>query len=330
MSGLVINMKNPLYITSHGILSRKDNTIYFINDDGKKQIPIHAISEINCFGKVSLKSGASSFLMKEGIVVNFFNQYGFYEGSLYPKIKLNSGLVVVKQSQHYLDVKKRQYIASQFVEGIKHNILKTMKYYSKKGKDLDEYIQSIEKENITGDISQIMSCEGRIWNNFYQSFNVILKKFPFNKREIRPPTDEINSLLSFGNSLLYTTVLSELYQTYLHPSVSFLHEPSERRFSLSLDLADIFKPIIVDRTIFKLVNNNMISKKHFTHDIGCLLNDKGKQIFLSEYQKKLETTIMHQTLNKKVSYKYLIRLEGYKLIKHVLNDKKYESFKMWW
>lgn len=323
-------MKNPLYITSHGILSRKDNTLYFINETDKKQIPIHAISEINCFGKVSLKSGASSFLMKEGIVVNFFNKYGFYEGSLYPKIKLNSGLVVVRQSEHYLDVKKRQYIAKEFVEGIKHNILKTVKYYSKKGKNLDEYIENIEKENIDGDIAQMMSCEGRIWNNFYQSFNVILRKFPFNKREIRPPIDEINSLLSFGNSLLYTTVLSELYQTYLHPSVSFLHEPSERRFSLSLDFADIFKPIIVDRTIFKLVNNNMLSKKHFTYDVGCLLNDKGKQIFISEYQKKLETTIMHQTLNKKVSYKYLIRLEGYKLIKHFLNDKQYESFKMWW
>lgn len=49
-------MKNPLYITSHGVLSRKDNTIYFINEEVKKQIPIHAISEINCFGKVSIKS----------------------------------------------------------------------------------------------------------------------------------------------------------------------------------------------------------------------------------------------------------------------------------
>ena len=318
-------MKNPLYITSHGILLRKDNTLFFVKEDIKQQIPIHAISEINCHGKVTVKSGAASFLMKEGIVVNFFNKYGFYEGSLYPKIKLNSGLVVVKQSEHYLNHDKRIYIANEFVEGIKHNVLKTLKYYSKKGKELDEYIDNIEKEEIKGDISQIMSSEGRIWNNFYQSFNIILRKFNFIKREIRPPTDEINSLLSFGNSLLYTTVLSELYQTYLHPSVSFLHEPSERRFSLSLDIADIFKPIIVDRTIFKLVNNNMINKKHFSKDVGVLLNDAGKQIFISEYQKKLETTIKHPT-----SYKYLIRLEGYKLIKHILNDQPYESFRMWW
>ena len=323
-------MKNPLYITSHGILLRKDNTLFFVKEDIKQQIPIHAISEINCHGKVTVKSWAASFLMKEGIVVNFFNKYGFYEGSLYPKIKLNSGLVVVKQSEHYLNHDKRIYIANEFVEGIKHNVLKTLKYYSKKGKELDEYIDNIEKEEIKGDISQIMSSEGRIWNNFYQSFNIILRKFNFIKREIRPPTDEINSLLSFGNSLLYTTVLSELYQTYLHPSVSFLHEPSERRFSLSLDIADIFKPIIVDRTIFKLVNNNMINKKHFSKDVGVLLNDAGKQIFISEYQKKLETTIKHPTLNKKVSYKYLIRLEGYKLIKHILNDQPYESFRMWW
>ena len=323
-------MKNPLYITSHGILLRKDNTLFFVKEDIKQQIPIHAISEINCHGKVTVKSGAASFLMKEGIVVNFFNKYGFYEGSLYPKIKLNSGLVVVKQSEHYLNHDKRIYIANEFVEGIKHNVLKTLKYYSKKGKELDEYIDNIEKEEIKGDISQIMSSEGRILNNFYHSFNIILRKFNFIKREIRPPTDEINSLLSFGNSLLYTTVLSELYQTYLHPSVSFLHEPSERRFSLSLDIADIFKPIIVDRTIFKLVNNNMINKKHFSKDVGVLLNDAGKQIFISEYQKKLETTIKHPTLNKKVSYKYLIRLEGYKLIKHILNDQPYESFRMWW
>ena len=326
----MIFMKNPLYITSHGILLRKDNTLFFVKEDIKQQIPIHAISEINCHGKVTVKSGAASFLMKEGIVVNFFNKYGFYEGSLYPKIKLNSGWVVVKQSEHYLNHDKRIYIANEFVEGIKHNVLKTLKYYSKKGKELDEYIDNIEKEEIKGDISQIMSSEGRIWNNFYQSFNIILRKFNFIKREIRPPTDEINSLLSFGNSLLYTTVLSELYQTYLHPSVSFLHEPSERRFSLSLDIADIFKPIIVDRTIFKLVNNNMINKKHFSKDVGVLLNDAGKQIFISEYQKKLETTIKHPTLNKKVSYKYLIRLEGYKLIKHILNDQPYESFRMWW
>jgi len=323
-------MKDPLYITSHGILLRKGNTLYFMNEEGKKALPINSINEIHCYGKVSLRSGASSLLMKQGIPVNFFNKYGYYEGSLYPRIKLNSGLIVVKQSENYLDPVKRAVIAGEIVKGIKHNILQTLKYYKKKGKDVETFIHDINKEKIGGDVSQIMSNEGRIWYAYYKSFNEILNKFEMGNREIRPPTTELNALISFGNSLLYSSALSEIYHTYLHPSVSFLHEPSERRFSLALDIADIFKPIIVERVIFKLVNNNMLSEKDFDRDVGVLLKDKGKRIFLKEYQSKLETTIKHPELGRKVSYKYLMRLECYKLIKHVLGDKEYKSFKMWW
>jgi len=323
-------MKDPLYITSHGILMRKGNTLYFMNDEGKKAIPIHGINEINCYGKVSLKSGASSLLMKQGIPVNFFNMYGYYEGSLYPRIQLNSGLIVVNQSEHYLDPEKRAKIAVEIVEGIKHNLLRNLKYYRKKGKDVDVFIQDIEKEDIAGTVPQIMSNEGRMWHAYYQSFNKIIKNFEMGNREIRPPTTEMNALISFGNSLLYGSALSEIYHTYLHPSISFLHEPAERRFSLALDIADIFKPIIVGRVIFKLVNNNMLSEKDFDKDVGVLLKDKGKRIFLKEYQSKLDTTIKHPKLNRRVSYKYLMRLECYKLIKHLLGDKEYESFKAWW
>ena len=99
-------MKQPLYITSEGVLVRKSNTIYFINKETKKPLPVERISEIYCYGKVSLRSGASSLLMKKGIPVHFFNKYGYYEGSLYPREQLNSGLVIVKQVEHFIDNKK--------------------------------------------------------------------------------------------------------------------------------------------------------------------------------------------------------------------------------
>lgn len=325
-----VKMKEPLYITSEGILIRKGNTLYFMNKEGKKALPIENISEVYCYGKVSLRSGASSLLMKVGIPAHFFNKYGYYEGSLYPRIQLNSGLVVVKQAEHYLDASKRVEIACEIVKGVKHNILQTLKYYKKRERNVDAFIEEIEKEAICGDIPTLMSAEGRIWAAYYKSFGEIVSTFEMNEREIRPPTNEMNALISFGNSLLYSTVLSEIYNTYLHPSISFLHEPSERRFSLALDLADIFKPVIVERVIFTLVNNRMLSEEDFDREVGVLLKDRGKKLFLKEYQDKLNTTLNHPELNRKVSYKYLLRLECYKLIKHVLGDKKYSSFKMWW
>ena len=138
-------MKDPLYITSHGILQRKGNTLYFVNEEGKKALPINRINEINCYGKVSLKSGASSLLMKEGIPVNFFNMYGYYEGSLYPRIQLNSGLVVVKQSNHYLDPEKG-FHSREMVEGIKIMSSKPFAITIKKEKRLNYTYKRLKKK----------------------------------------------------------------------------------------------------------------------------------------------------------------------------------------
>ena len=99
---------------------------------------------------------------------------------------------------------------------------------------------------------------------YYKSFNQILKNgYSFDKREKRPPKDPINALMSFGNSIMYTNVLKEMYKTQLDPTISFLHEPSSKRFSLSLDIAEIFKPLIIDPIIFSLVNNRRLRKRFY-------------------------------------------------------------------
>ena len=141
----------------------------------------------------------------------------------------------------------------------------------------------------------------------------------------------INTLISYLNSLVYTTVLSEIYKTQLNPTISYLHEPGVSRFSLSLDIAEIFKPLIADRMIFSILNKNQIREKHFSKGLDYLhLSEQGSKIILAEYDKRLKQTISHRELGREVSYRYLIRLECYKLIKHLCNEKKYDSFVMWW
>jgi CRISPR-associated protein Cas1 len=171
-----------------------------------------------------------------------------------------------------------------------------------------------------------------MWDRYYQSYDKILPAdFQFESRTRRPPKNMVNCLISFGNSLLYSAVLTEIYNTQLNPTVSFLHEPSARRFSLSLDISEIFKPFLVDRVNFKLLNKGMLSEDDFDQNLNyCLLNDKGRRKYLAEWDEKLHTTIKHRTLGRKVSYKHLMRLECYKLVKHILGDQEYEPFVMWW
>ncbi len=113
-------------------------------------------------------------------------------------------------------------------------------------------------------INEIMGIEGNIRKIYYSTWNDIVKQdINFKKRVKRPPDNMINTLISFINSLIYTTTLGEIYKTQLNPTVSFLHEPGTKRFSLSLDISEIFKPLIGDRMIFSLLNKNQITEDDF-------------------------------------------------------------------
>lgn len=320
--------KKNYYILSEGILKRKENTIYFVSEKGKKPIPINKVYSIYAYGQITFSSQVMSLLSKNGVPIHFFNYYGFYSGSYYPRETLLSGDLLVKQADYYLNIQKRLELAKLFVEGAANNILKVLAYY----KIENNIKETLSELNSTNKITEIMNIEGRIRSEYYSKFDEILPDdFKMEGRSRQPPKNMINSLISFGNSMMYSTVLTELYNTQLNPTISYLHEPSERRFSLSLNLSEIFKPIFVDRLIFYMVNKRMLSKKDFNEDLNCcLLNDKGRNKFIKEYNKRLEKTIKHKKLKKNVSYQRLIRLEAYKLKKHILGIEKYDPFVSWW
>ncbi len=329
-------MEENYYITKDGILKRKQNTVYFVNKEMKKILPIEKIRSIFAYGRITFSSGVVSYLSKKGVPIHFFNKYGFYEGSLYPRETLLSGDLLVKQVGHYLEHEKRVFLAREFIRGCGDNIVKNLQYYQRNERELDEEIHQINSL-INGlkdvnEIGHILGIEGNIWGVYYSGFDKVLpEEFKFEKRTRRPPENMLNCMISFGNSLLYSTVLTEVYNTQLNPTISYLHEPSERRFSLCLDISEVFKPLIVDRVIFKLVNKRIMQKEHFVDELNsCLLNDAGRRIFLQDYDEKLKTTIKHRELGRNVSYQSLIRLECYKLIKHLLGVNNYKAFRIWW
>jgi len=166
---------------------------------------------------------------------------------------------------------------------------------------------------------------------YYKGFDEILLDFQMKGRSKQPPQNEVNALISFGNMLCYTACLDQLYHTQLNPTISFLHEPGTRRFSLALDLAEIFKPLLVDRTIFSILNRKVLQAKDFDDRLNrIVLKENGKKKFVQAWEDRLKETIKHRSLKRSVSYKHLIKLECYKLAKHVLDLQAYEPFKAWW
>ena len=336
-------MAQTYYIFRSGRLKRRQNTIYLEQEDDEGQvqrqpIPVENVRDLYLFGEIHLNTKLLSFLAQHEIVVHCFNYYGFYVGSFYPRESNVSGHLLVKQVEHYLDPQKRLAIAKEFVSGALFHIRRNLNYYRNRGKQVDEVLDIVEacmkRIDSYRSIAELMSEEGRAREAYYSAFNEILDlEEPFEKRVRRPPDNMINALLSFGNSLLYTTVLSEIYVTQLNPTISYLHEPSHRRFSLVLDLSEIFKPLIIDRVIFRLLNRGEITQNDFEsigEAEGVYLKETASKNFVRIFEDTLQTSIKHRQLKRNVSYRQLIRLEAYKLIRHLIGMQQYKSLRAWW
>jgi CRISPR-associated protein Cas1 len=323
------------YIFSMGELSRKDNSIAFKNSKGHNYIPIEDTKELYCMNEVSLNTKFLDFIAKAGITIHFFNYYSNYSGSFYPKEQLISGDLTIRQSMAYID--KRLIIARAIVQGIADNVHEVLyHYYRHDKKDLKpllDWLRKDVKEFLDAEvhIKQILWIEGQIWHRFYDSFQHFLPEdFILNKRVKRPPDNPINALISFGNTLLYTKTISAIYHTHLNQSISFLHSPREGRFSLSLDLCEVFKPIIVFKTIFDLVNNKKLQvTKHFDKSLNyALLNEAGKKIFIDAFETRINESFKHPNLNRMTTYKSAIKYDAYKLVKFLLEDREFVPYRL--
>lgn len=334
-------MKKSYYLFNPGRLSRKDNTLKFVpvDEDGKtgtaKYLPIVGIENLFCFGALDANSAMYNFLGKNKISVHFFDYYEHYTGSFMPKNYLLSGKVLVEQVKCYSSMKRRIDIAKQFVDGAASNMLRNLKYYQNRDRDLLAIIAQIEQynteKNKATSIDELMGWEGNIRQVYYGAFDEIIPDFKMGNRTKQPPSNEINALISFTNMMCYTLCLDQIYHTQLDPTISFLHEPGYRRYSLALDISEIFKPILVDRLIFSLLNKKVLSSRDFDKKLNyCLLNNSGRRKVLKSWEERLNQTIMHRKLNKNVSYKHLVKLEVYKLVKHIMKIEEYQPFKAWW
>lgn len=331
-------MKRTIFIFSSGELHRKDNTLFFENEEGKKKfIPVENTNEILIFGEVTINKKLLDFLSQHEILLHFYNYYGYYTGTYYPREHNNSGYMILRQAQAYMDEKRRLGLARCFVSGAMENILKILRYYENRGKNTTEKINNIEAlltkiQECIG-VEDLMALEGNAREHYYKCFDVITEdeEFCFEGRTRRPPQNRLNALISFGNSILYTVVLSEIYKTHLDPRLGFLHTTNFRRFSLHLDVAEIFKPIIVDRVIFTLINKKMIGGSDFDENLGGIyLKEKGRKMFVEQMDERLRSTISDKGLGRNISYRSLIRRELYKLEKDLMGDKEYKPFVARW
>lgn len=175
----------------------------------------------------------------------------------------------------------------------------------------------------------LLMLEARARESYYSCFDSFLSDsgFRFDSRSRRPPKNEINAMLSFGNVLLYNLIATEINKTPLDIRVGFLHATNRRPESLNLDMAEAYKPLIVDRTVFSVINLKSIRPTDFDRrpNGSVYLNENGKRTFLRAFYSKLDTSI--SVKGDKLTYRQIIANDVQALVRHFRQEESYTPFK---
>jgi len=329
-------MDHDYYIVNDGILTKRDFTILFENEEKKFYIPVETSDSINIYSNIELSANFIELLNHHHLNLNIFNQYGVYLGSFYANNQRNRMKCLVKQVEIYQDEKKHLDYAKKLEMASLHNLRCTLRYHQKQHasemlkENIEDLSKSIKNMNEAGSVSELLLLEARSRQKYYQCFNEMLHndEFHFVQRTKRPPKDPLNAMISFGNVYLYQKIAQMIYKTSIDIRISFVHSAYKRYENLNLDLADVFKPIIVDRVICTLINKKMISAgQHFEKQEkdGIYLTKEGKRIFLQELNRKMQQiiTVDHQ----QYTYERLLYQEVRNLERSLLENEKYKPFK---
>lgn len=335
-------MGKTLYIFSSATLKRKDNTLFIeVKGQNIQYLPVESFEEIFVMGDVEINKSLLELLTEKGIVIHFFDYYGSYTGTYYPPESKNSGQVFLAQAALCLNERKRHELASAFVVGAIRNMIGLISYYQRRydrlhSQDITEYLKfCMSQAPNTRDINSLMGIEGTARNKYYEFFDRIIsdEAFKMVRRVRRPPNNIMNALVSFINSICYAETLTQIYHTRLDPRISFLHSPSDRRISLNLDISEIFKPVLVDRLIFSMINKHMLRSSDFQpgrNGGGIYASHDARKVITEAWEKSLRSTITYPATGQKMGWRRVIRSEAFRIQRFITEGITYEPYIFNW
>jgi len=298
---------NTLYLQEQGSILRKEGERFSVEKEERQinDIIVRRVDQILVLGNVSLTTPAMQYCMKNNIPITFISQHGSYFGRLEATTNDNSA---VERFQYLrsLDEPFAFDIASRIVQAKIRNsrtmIQKRRAMAWESNGELKEKFDTTlslmtslaEHTKTCENMDALRGLEGKAAALYFELFGLLFKKeLPFYsdafRRVRRPPTDPVNSLLSFGYTLLHNNVFSLVRMKGLNPYIGFLHAEDKGNPALINDLVEEFRTIIDSMTLYTL-NKGVLRNKDFYYrkdKVGCFLTDEARKKFLEVFEQRL-------------------------------------------
>lgn len=309
-----------VYVTTpRSVIRRRGSRLRIVTPDSDHSIGFDRIRQVVIFGGAGLTTPALTSMLEHGIELTLLSDQGRYFGRIQGA---STGDPHLRAAQYRRgdDADRRLDTAKRIVSGKitnQRNLL--LRRQRNGGLDLTESSRRLDhlrrRCSETGSINALLGVEGAASREYFHAFGrLVAPEFVFDVRRRRPPPDPVNSMLSFGYTLLVQEVASAIELAGLDPSEGSLHGRRAGRPSLALDLAEEFRSVIVDSMVLAAIKRRQLVPNHFTYtddsDGRCTLTGEGRAVFIGAYEQRMLTKILHQPTRRHVSYRVALGLQA--------------------
>jgi CRISP-associated protein Cas1 len=172
----------------------------------------------------------------------------------------------------------------------------------------------IKEIEMAKSLESLRGYEGSAAKLYFSALGQLIRNpgFKLTERNRRPPKDPVNSLLSFGYTLVFNNVLSLMLAEGLNPYLGNLHRSDRKEPHLAFDLMEEFRSPIVDSLVLMLVNKKILKPTDFTWpdaDGGIYLNDPARRVFLKHFEERMSEEVKYRDLATPISFRRVIQLQ---------------------
>jgi len=330
-------LQNTLYVTTPNSYISKDGTniVVLVDDSELGRIPIHNLQSIICFGYMGMSPAVMRLCVENGVAIAFMTPNGRFQASVLGETK---GNVLLRREQYRMadDISRALDISKNLIKGKFMN----SRYLLRRGKNdhnslqnessLDAVLNSISNGLKAIDtcqtLEELRGIEGNIAKLYFSGMDELILKqkdvFFIRSRNKRPPTDRMNSLLSFLYTLLAHDVASSLEAVGLDSFVGFLHTDRPGRRSLAFDVMEEMRSPIVDRLALNLVNLGKITGDGFLEkeNGSIIMSDNTRKIVLESWQSRKNDEILHPFLGEKIKTGLIPHTQSMLLARYIRGD----------
>jgi CRISPR-associated protein Cas1 len=332
---------STIYLVQQGTTLRKEQDRFMIEQphETEVEIPIREVERILVFGNIQLTTQVISTCLEAGITIVFLTQLGEYKGHLWSAAS-NNLQIEMAQFERCRNSEFQVSIAREIVRGKLWNSKQLLLRLNRK-RSVPEVATAIaqiaEAILIVSDgakvttLDQLMGYEGSSAARYFPALGKLITNagFTLTERSRRPPKDPVNSLLSFGYTLLYNNVLGLLLAEGMNPYLGNLHYSDAAKTSLAFDLMEEFRATIVDALVMRLINQKVLRPTDFSwasEEGGIYLTNLARRVFLKNFEERISTRISHPDVKEMVSYRRAIHLQILRYRRGLLSNVPYEAF----